>query len=130
MRPTIEEEEMNALLDAATHKEERSEAMSKVKHWESLMAARDAAEKDPLSMPLYEKFFTAVVEDDHEEGPKAFNCLLERYMLSSTEAREVIDDVLVAVCGWSMPSLAKKAAPDLASQAYEQSLQQEKETIE
>ena len=102
--------------------------MSSVKNWESLMAARDAAENDQWSMPLYEEFYKAVLDD--EEGSKNFNRLLERYMLSSTEAREVMDDVLIAVCGWSMPSLAKKARPNLASQAYEQSLQQEKENVE
>ena len=96
--------------------------------WSALMAARDAAEKDHWSMPLYEKFYQAVLDD--EEGSKNFNRLLERYMLASTEERAAMDDVLVAVCGWSMPSLAKKAKPKLAAQAYEQSLQQEKENIE
>ena len=77
--------------------------------WSALMAARDAAEKNHWSMPLYNEFYHAVLDDD--EGSKEFNRLLERYMLASNEARAAMDDVLVAVCGYSMPSLAKQAYP-------------------
>ena len=90
--------------------------MSFVENWESLMAARDAAEKDHWSMPLYNEFYQAVLDD--EEGSKNFNRLLERYMLASTEARAAMDDVLVAVCGWNMPSLAHKAYPQEAEKAH------------
>ena len=83
--------------------------MSHVENWESLMAARDAAAEDHWSLTLYSKFYESVIDDD--EGPKSFNRLLERYMLASTEARAAMDDVLISVCGWSMPSLAKMAYP-------------------
>ena len=83
--------------------------MSHVENWESLMAARDAAAEDHWSLRLYNEFYQSVILD--EDGPKEFNRLLERYMLASTEAREAMDDVLISVCGWSMPSLAKAAYP-------------------
>lgn len=62
-----------------------------------------------LSEKLLEEFQKSFLDDD-ESNYKKGERLIGIYQTADEKSKEIIDDVFITLCGWSLQSLLEKAA--------------------
>lgn len=59
-------------------------------------------------MSLVSRIAEAIMSDDDDQSER----LIDTYQQASPEQQQAIDDCLICICGWSIPSLMEQAKHD------------------